>query len=169
MVMMSTITLANLVTRERIVARLRAARKGRVVRVLARLAAIGTGVDEQQIRAAVMAPGDLTTFGVGRGLALPHATVAGLRQPMGAFARLATPVDFGAFDGAPADLAMLILAPQGEDAMLLRALAHAARRLRDREVAERLRGAANAEALHIVLTSDAWRRQGLVKDLKIAA
>jgi PTS system nitrogen regulatory IIA component len=169
MVAMATIKLADLVTQERIATGLRATRRGGVVRALARLTAPGTAVTEQQIGAAVMARGDLTTFGIGRGLALPHAAVADLRQPLGAFARLETPVEFGAFDGAPADLVMLILAPQGEDSLLLRALACAARRLRDREVAEKLRGAGNTEALHIVLTSDVWRGQGLVKDLQIAA
>jgi hypothetical protein len=34
-------------------------------------------------------------------------------------------------------------------------------RLRDRELAEKLRGAANAEALHVVLTSDTWRGKEL--------
>jgi PTS system nitrogen regulatory IIA component len=166
---MSTITLANLVTHERIATGLRAVRKGQVLDDLARMAATGTGLDERAILAAVSARADLTTFGIGRGLALPHATVGGLQQPVGAFARLETPVDFGALDEMPADLVMLILAPEGEDSLLLRALACAARRLRDREVAAKLRGAANAEALHIVLTSDAWRGRGLVKDLKSAA
>jgi PTS system nitrogen regulatory IIA component len=85
------------------------------------------------------------------------------------FARLGARVDFGAADGNPADLVMLILAPEGEDTTLLRALSSVARRLRDREVAEKLRGATDAEALHVILTSDAWRGQELVKDLKIAA
>jgi PTS system nitrogen regulatory IIA component len=169
MAIMSTIILADLVAQERIVARLGAASKGRVVRALAHLVASDAGLGEQEIRDAVHVRGDLTTFGIGRGLALPHATVAGLRRPLAAFARLEKPVDFGALDGTPADLVMLILAPQAEDGMLLRALACAARRLREREVAEKLRGAANAEALHIVLTSDAWRAPEPVAGSKIAA
>jgi PTS system nitrogen regulatory IIA component len=129
-----------------------------VVQALARVAAAETGLDDERIKDAVRARGDLTSFGVGRGIALPHGTVRGLRQPVAVFARLERPVDFGAADGRPADLVMLILAPEGGDATLLRALAWAARRLRDRDVAEKLRGAAGAEALHIVLTSDVWRR-----------
>ena len=166
---MSTITLADLITQERIAAGLRATRKGRVVRDLARMAATGTGLDERAIVTAVMARGDLTTFGIGRGIAIPHATVAGLQHPLAAFARLETPIDFSAVDEIPADLVMLILAPEGEDSLLLRALACAARRLRDREVAGKLRGGGNADALHIVLTSDAWRGRKPAKDSKTAA
>ena len=101
--------------------------------------------------------------------AVDPVAVTGLRQPMAVFARLDARVNFGAADGSPADLVVLILAPEGEDTMLLRALSCVARRLRDRELAEKLRGAVDAEALHVVLTSDAWRGQELVTDSKIAA
>jgi nitrogen PTS system EIIA component len=154
----SGMTLANLVTPERVIPHLRAALKAQVLQALAHVAAAETGHDEKRIMDAVRARGDLTSFGIGRGIALPHGTVSGLGQPLAVFARLGAPVDFGAADGRPADLAMLILTPEGEDATLLRALALAARRLRDREVAEKLRGATGAEALHVVLTSDVWRR-----------
>ena len=166
---MSGIALASLVTPQRVIARLRASRKQQVLRTLARVAAAESGLDAKEIKDAVARRGDLTSFGIGRGLALPHATVAGLRQPVAVFARLDARVDFGAADGNPADLVVLILAPEGEDTTLLRALSSVARRLRDREVAEKLRGATDAEALHVILTSDAWRGQELVKDLKIAA
>jgi nitrogen PTS system EIIA component len=166
---MSVLTLADLVTPERIVPSMRAARKREVVQALARLVGDETGPDEKHARDAVLARGDLTSFGIGRGLAIPHATVPGLPQPLGVFARLETPVDFGAADSRPADLVMLVLAPEGQDTMLLRALSCAARRLRDPEVAEKLRGATSAEAAHVILTSDAWRGRDLVPDRKLAA
>jgi nitrogen PTS system EIIA component len=107
---------------------------------------------------------DLTSFGLGRGLAIPHASVTGLPKALGAFAQLETPVDFGAADGQPADLVLLILAPEGKDSMLLRALSCVARRLRDREVAAKLRSADTAEAVHMILTTDSWHGRELVEN-----
>jgi nitrogen PTS system EIIA component len=166
---MSRISLADLVTPERVMPRLQAARKHHVVQALARLAGDETGLDDNHISDTVLARGDLTSFGIGRGVAIPHATMPALAQPYGVFARLETPVNFGAVDGRPADLVLLILAPEGKDTMLLRALSRAARRLRDLEVTEKLRGATSAEALYIVLTSDAWRGREVAADWKRAA
>jgi hypothetical protein len=83
--------------------------------------------------------------------------MAGLNRPIGVFARLKPACDFGAMDGRGVDLALLLLTPQGDDAMLLRALACGARRLRDPDVVSRIRAANGAVAMHAVLTSDAWR------------
>jgi PTS system nitrogen regulatory IIA component len=90
-------------------------------------------------------------------VAIPHAAIPGLERPVGVFACLKSAQDFGAADDVLADLAFLLLSPDGDDPTHLRALARVARRLRDRDVAARLRSATDAEAIHIVLTSDAWR------------
>jgi hypothetical protein len=63
-------------------------------------------------------------------------------------------------------LLALILSPGGDATALLRALACAPRRLRDRDVAERLRAAVGAEAVHAVLTSDGWRGEVDEQDLR---
>jgi mannitol/fructose-specific phosphotransferase system IIA component len=100
---------------------------------------------------------DLTTFGVGRGIAIPHAIVDGIATPVGAFARLKQLIDFDAVDGQPADLVFLILAPATGADMLLLALACVARRLQDREVTVRLRAETSSEGAHVILTADSWR------------
>ena len=105
----------------------------------------------------VVARGEHSTFGFGRGIAVPHAPLSGLERPLGIFARLWPAQNFGAADGLPSDLAFLLLSPDGDDSMHLRALACVVRRLRDLEVAECLRSANDADALYVMLTSDAWR------------
>jgi PTS system nitrogen regulatory IIA component len=116
-----------------------------------------------------MARDDLTTFGVGRGVAIPHGTVPGIAKPLGAFARLKRPVDFGAADGCAADLVFLLLAPESDPSILLRALSCVARRLRDREVVEHLRVETGTDAIHVILTSDSWRGHDPHPDWKHAA
>ncbi|MEM6898703.1 MAG: PTS sugar transporter subunit IIA [Pseudomonadota bacterium] len=69
--------------------------------------------------------------GVGDGVAIPHARLAGVKKPIGAFARLQTPVDFAAHDERPCDLVFALLAPKDEDAAHLKALAQISRAFRD--------------------------------------
>jgi PTS system nitrogen regulatory IIA component len=121
-------TMAALVTSARVIPSLRAQDKRQVVRDLARVAASAASLDPSAVLQAVAARADLTSFGLGRGVAIPHAMVVGLDKPLGVFARLDPAVDFGAVDGRPADLVFLLLSPAGDEGTLLRALSCAARR-----------------------------------------
>jgi PTS system nitrogen regulatory IIA component len=78
-----------------------------------------------------------------------------LTEPLGVFARLMRPVDFGAADRRFADLLFLLLVP--ENGSLLPALSCVARRLRDDTVVNRLRVEVRREVAHLVLTTDSWR------------
>lgn len=154
---MSRIEMADLITPDRIILTLHAANKHQVVTKLSQLAAAQNGLNEEFLCQAVLNREGLTTFGVGRGIAMPHAIVRGVAEPAGIFARLKQPVDFGAADGRPADLVFLLVVPETDPGILLPALSCVARRLRDREVATRLRVATRAEEAHVVLTTDSWR------------
>jgi nitrogen PTS system EIIA component len=149
--------IASLIIPARVLLCLRARDVWHVVDEMTRLAAAEVSLDHTMVRQGVLDRSASSTFGLGRGVAIPHATIPGLAQPMGVFACLKPAQDFGAADDVPADLAFLLLSPDGDEPTHLRALACVARRLRDREVAARLRSAKGAEAIHVVLTSDAWR------------
>jgi len=149
--------MANLLTPKRVISRLSARDVEHVITELTALAAEDAALDPEAARDAVLACGEASVFGFGRGVAIPHAAIPGLPEPVGVFARLKPPQDFAAADDIPADLAFLLLSPDGDNPTHLRALACVARRLRDRAVGARLRSAKDAEALFIVLTSDAWR------------
>jgi PTS system nitrogen regulatory IIA component len=161
--------MADLITAGLILPRLHSSNKRGVIEKLSRFAGASAGLDGELVKNAVLSRGDPTTFGIGRGVAIPHATAPGVSQPLGAFTRLKKPVDFGAADGRPADLVMLLIAAQGEDGILLRALSSVARRLRERDVAENLRAATSVDAVHAILTTDVWRGRDLVSHLKLAA
>ena len=149
--------MAALLTPERILPMLRAAGAPAVLRVLARLAAAETGLHEETVLDAIRARGRLTAFGVGRGVAVPHALLGGIAEPIGVFAHLQNPADFGAADARPVGLVFLLLVPAAEAHRLLPLLASVVRRLRDREVLKHLRGDAGAAASFAVLTTEAWR------------
>jgi PTS system nitrogen regulatory IIA component len=53
----------------------------------------------------------LGSTGLGKGVAIPHGRVSGLREPVGAFIRLDEGIDFDAIDGLPVDLLFALLVP----------------------------------------------------------
>ncbi len=154
---MAFTTMAVLITPARVIPRLSARDAGQATDELALFAADAADLDRDVVREAILERAKASTFGFGRGVAIPHAAIPGLERPLGVFARLTPAQDFGAADEIPADLAFLLLSPAGDDPTHLRALACVARRLRDRDVAACLRSAKDAQALYVVLTSDAWR------------
>ena len=154
---MKPVTVSALIMPARVVPALQAQNLLQAVERLAGIVACASSLDEAAVFQAVIERSRESSFVYGRGVALPHAMVAGLTEPTGVFARLAPALDVDAPDGRLVDLVLLILGPEGDHAMLLRGLACAARRLRDPDVAARLRSADGAEAIHAVLTTDAWR------------
>ncbi|MBM6581723.1 PTS sugar transporter subunit IIA [Microvirga sp. BT689] len=150
-------TMASLIMPGRIIPSLRSHSAKHVIAQMSRVAAEEASLNSYAVLQAIAARGEHSTFGFGRGTAIPHALLSGLKQPLGVFARLWPAQEFDAPDGMPSDLAFLLLSPEGDDSTHLRALACVVRRLRDPLVAECLRSAADAEALYAVLTSDVWR------------
>lgn len=115
-------------------------------------AAHQTGLGEREIFETFLQRERLGSTGVGQGVAIPHGKLATLSALVGVFARLAKPVEFEALDEQPVDLVFALLAPEEAGADHLKTLARIARVLRDPEVAQKLRGAADADELHAVLT-----------------
>ncbi|MBI1250546.1 MAG: transcriptional regulator [Alphaproteobacteria bacterium] len=139
--------------------RLAAGSKRAALQTMAEAIAAGAKLDPRAVFDAVLLRERLAGTGVGEGVAIPHARVAGLTHPVGGFARLETPIDFDALDGRPADLVFMLLAPLDRGADHLKALARVSRALRRQDVRESLRGARGLEDMQAVfesaITSDA--------------
>ncbi|TWB40411.1 PTS sugar transporter subunit IIA [Nitrospirillum pindoramense] len=93
----------------------------------------------------------LGSTGVGAGIAIPHARFASITRPIGAFIRLAKPVEFEAIDGAPVDLVFGLLTPVHCGNAHLQALARISRALRTPGLAATLRAAPDALSLHALV------------------
>ena len=133
------------------VLRLSVGNKSQLLQELVRRAAKALGTDVQAILKPVMAREALGSTGVGNGVAIPHARIPGLTHFFALFARLEKPVDFEAIDGEPVDLVVLLLIPDKGEKEHLTALACVSRRLRDPEIARKLRDSRDAGALYAVL------------------
>jgi nitrogen PTS system EIIA component len=73
----------------------------------------------------------LGSTGVGNGIAIPHARLPALPQPVACFGRSLHGVDYGSLDGQPAHLFLALIAPEGNTALHLKTLARASRLFRD--------------------------------------
>jgi PTS system nitrogen regulatory IIA component len=118
---------------------------------LAATAGAATGLDPGVILAALEQREKLGTTGIGLGIAIPHARVAGLDRLTGFFIRLATPIEYDALDDAPVDLVFLLVAPEAASTLQLKALARIARLLRDPELGARLRTEPTPGEVHELL------------------
>ena len=128
-----------------------AANKKALFQQLAAAAAKLTGLPAKSIAASLNAREKIGSTGFGGGAAIPHGKVEGLGSVVGYFARLPSPIEFGAVDGLPVDLVFLLLSPPDAGADHLKALAAVSRTFRDRQTLAKLRGARSKDALFALL------------------
>ena len=143
--------ITDLITRDSVVADLKAGSKKQVLQELARIAAGISGQTERAVFDVLIERERLGTTGVGNGIAIPHGKLRGLDRPRGLFARLAEPIPFDAIDDQPVDLIFLLLAPEGAGADHLKALARVSRLLRNHATCEKLRHADGAVPIYDIL------------------
>ena len=95
----------------------------------------------------------LGSTGFGRGVAIPHARVPGLKRPVAVCFRLENSVDFDAADGLPVDLIFGLLSPEQAGATHLQALAAISRLVRDEALHTALVEAKDQETLFALLSN----------------
>lgn len=128
-----------------------AGNKRRVLEALSTEAARRSGRAEADILAALQAREELGSTALGRGVALPHARMAGDHPPLMLFARLSKPIDYEARDEEPVDLVILVLWPEASPEGFLPTLAATCRPLRAPAALRRLRSATAPEEVVAVL------------------
>jgi PTS system nitrogen regulatory IIA component len=114
-----------------------------------------TGVDAQRLVEALLARERQCSTGVGDGVAIPHAKVAGLRGLVAGFGRSRAGIDFKALDSKPTTLFFVLLAPEGVPGLHLNALARISRLFKSAAFRESLlRANGAAEILQLIATAD---------------
>lgn len=111
------------------------------------------GLEREDVHAGLQAREAVGSTGFGRGVALPHARISGLKRPAAAFLRLSSPVEFDAADGAPVDLVFGLLSPENAGVSHLHALAEISRTMRDEDTRRMLADAPDREALFSLLAN----------------
>jgi PTS system nitrogen regulatory IIA component len=103
-------------------------------------------VDPAPILRALWRREEAGSTGLGRGVAIPHARVTGISEPLTILLRLRAPIAFDSPDGKPVSLALVIIVPADDGTeQHLRLLAKFASLCTDRTFRARLIEAATAE------------------------
>lgn len=115
-------------------------------------AATTYGLDAAATRRALARRESLGSTGFGSGVAIPHARLEAIEEPVGLFLRLAKPVDYSSIDDVPVDLIFCLVSPAGDGARHLRMLAEVSRVMRSEANLSRLRDASDAAAIYALLS-----------------
>lgn len=131
--------------------------KKKLFALLGEAAAEAYALDATAVADRLSAREKIGSTGFGGGIAIPHGKIPGLAGVHGLFVRLDKPLDFASVDELPVDLVFALLSPPDAGAEHLKALARVSRRLRDHVFTAKLRGAASADALYVLLAGPETR------------
>ena len=92
--------------------------------------------------------------GIGHGIAVPHAIIGEGDQIYGVLGLMDPPVDFGAPDGEPARLVILIATPENQKHRHLEVIAAITRMRQNPDIREQLFRAISAEEIHEIIDSE---------------
>ncbi len=145
--------LASIMPLEAVVPRLAVRDKKQAIKALAAQASKISGLSEKEIYSVLMEREHMGCTGMGNGVCIPHGRFPELSHLHALFARLEKPISFGAADGKPVDLIMLLLTPSTANTEHIKALATISRLLRDRPLCERLRKTTDTKAMHAMLVA----------------
>ena len=126
--------------------------KSKLLKLLSEEAAHALGISEHDILAALQSREDLGSTGIGAGIAIPHAPVAGINGPFGFLVCLSKPVEFDAIDDEPVDIVCLILMPPEGQSAYLKLLSNIARQLRSADAVKRIRSAIDRDHAYSAIT-----------------
>ncbi len=129
-----------------------ASSKKRLFQEIGEMARGAFQLDPGEIVDALMERESLGPTGVGHGVALPHARLADLDRVVGGCVLLEKPLDFGAVDRQPVDIAFALFAPLEAGVDHLKALARVSRTLRDSAICAKLRANPDPATMYTILT-----------------
>lgn len=127
--------------------------KKRALEIISELAAKQLNLAPQVVFDAVLTRERMGSTGIGNGIAIPHGKLEeDTLSAVGVFIRLEQPIAFDVIDNQPVDLVFALLVPAEQCKVHLQTLSIVAKRLADKTVCRRLRGAQSAEELYQIIT-----------------
>jgi len=153
----SPVTLAiltDLLSPDRIKIPLQSGDKPGVIAELSEFLADGCELDSngrEEILRAVLAREEVLSTGIGGGLAIPHGRSEAIDQLVLVAGRTAEPIDFGALDGRPVQIILLLVGPESESDRHIKVLSRIGRLLRSKDVRNDLIAAESSAAFYDVL------------------
>ena len=132
---------------------LEAADKQRAIFELVDLMSDKVGITTRdQLKDAVWQRETTRTTGIGHGIAIPHGKSAGCTRLSMAIGLTAKPLDFGAIDGKPVTLIILLASPPDQTGPHIQALARISRMLTDDRFRAAIKAAPNADDVYRLIS-----------------
>lgn len=144
--------IANLLPPTNILLNLEVSSKKRAFEQLGLLFENNNGIARSQVFDCLFAREKLGSTGLGQGVAIPHGRAKGLRDTLGAFVRLQTPLPFDAPDGLPVSLMFALLVPEQANEKHLEILSELAQMFSDSAFREKLSSEDDPEKIHHLFT-----------------
>jgi PTS system nitrogen regulatory IIA component len=108
-------------------------------------------VARSQVFDSLFAREKLGSTGLGKGIAIPHGRIKGLKEAVGAMIRMREPIVFDAPDGQPVSLIFVLLVPERATDLHLQILSELAQMFSDNAFRDQLLHAASAAAVHSLI------------------
>jgi PTS system nitrogen regulatory IIA component len=145
--------IADILSRERVIAELECSGKQDVIREMAAVLPMEK-MDLDRVVQVLMDRERLGSTGIGDGVAIPHGKLTGLGSLMAVFGRSTKGVEFESLDGNPTHLFFLLVAPEDSAGAHLKALARISRLFKDGQFRKTLMGARDADELYMALLNE---------------
>ncbi len=145
------VNIGDLLSLDRVADQREITSKKRVLETLAEMIAGATMLGPTEVFDCLLTRERLGSTGLGRGVALPHGRMQGLKSTVGALLRLQTGIDFDAPDDKPVDLFFALGVPQECTETHLQILAQLAELFADPVMLERMRSARDSTTLLALL------------------
>lgn len=143
--------ITSLLKPENVLADFEANSRKRLFEQAAQIFQSSLGISAGEVFDSLLSRERLGSTALGYGIAIPHGRIKGLKDTSCAFIRLKEPIDFDAPDGMPVDLVFILLAPAAATDLHLQILGELAQMFSEKAMRDRLRGAADANALHSLI------------------
>jgi len=144
--------LTEILSRDCIKVPLEASTKQEAILELADVLASKAGLsDPDELKQAVWQREQTRTTGIGHGVAIPHGKCKGIDRLLMAIGIPAQPLEFGAIDGKPVELIILLGSPVDQTGPHIQALATVSRLLTDESTRESIKAAKSADDVYQII------------------
>jgi PTS system nitrogen regulatory IIA component len=115
------------------------------------ISSLAEGVSSEKIYRGLQARERLGATTIGDGIAIPHCRITGLKEITAAFFKLNNSIDFGSDDKILVDLIFVIIVPDEQNELHLKALSLIAGVLKNQKRCIAIREAKSEQILHQIL------------------
>jgi PTS system nitrogen regulatory IIA component len=128
--------------------------KAGALRVLAKLLALGTAMEPEQVERVLVEREQLQSTGIGEGVAIPHGALSQLEAQYATLLIVPEGVDFAAIDGLAVNILFAVVGPKRATGEHLKTLARVSRILRNKTFRDRLVASSSSEAAYDLIAAE---------------